>query len=101
MEIEITEHPDMFNVNIQGSVEILDINFKDIKNRLFELSKNFDKDIEMDLSEAEYIDSSGIGLLTSILKLQRKKGKSFKINKASLKILNILQLSSLSNIFGL
>ena len=55
----------------------------------------------MDLSGVEYIDSTGIGLLTSIAKLQSKNGKKVKIDKASLQILNVLQLSSLSKFFDI
>ncbi len=101
MEIAVNENNDPVNINIKGSIEILDPDFDEIKDRLFELCRNIDKDIVMDLSEVEYIDSSGIGLLTSIVKLQGKKGKKIEIEKASLKILNVLQLSSLSRVFGL
>ncbi len=60
-----------------------------------------DKDIELDLSSVEYIDSSGVGVLISLLKLQKKKGKSLKIRKVSTKVLNVLKLSSLSEVFEL
>ncbi len=101
MEIVVNENADPVYINIVGSIEILDTDYNEVKERLFELCKNNDKDIVMDLSGVEYIDSSGIGLLTSIAKLQSKKGKKIRIDKASLQILNVLQLSSLSKFFDL
>jgi len=49
----------------------------------------------------EYIDSSGVGVLISLLKMQKKKGKTIKIKKVSSKVLNVLKLSSLSDVFEL
>ena len=60
-----------------------------------------DKDIEIDLSEVDYIDSSGVGVLISLLKLQKKKEKELIIEKVSSKVLNVLKLSSLSDVFNL
>ena len=100
MELEINETSDPVIINLHGSLEVLDQNFRDIKNRLFDLCKDNTKDIVIDLSGVDYIDSTGIGLLTSISKLQRKNGKKLKIKKASLEILNVIQLSSLSEFLG-
>jgi anti-anti-sigma factor len=47
----------------------------------------------------DYIDSSGVGVLISLLKLQKKKEKNLNIRKVSPKVLNVLKLSSLSDVF--
>ena len=49
----------------------------------------------------DYIDSSGVGVLISLLKLQKKKGKDLRMGKVSSKVLNVLKLSSLSDVFNL
>mgnify|MGYP000591046889 CR=1 FL=1 len=72
---------------------------RDFKEKLFDMGHNIQKDIEIDLSKVDYIDSSGVGVLISLLKLQNKKGKKLKITKASPKVLNVLRLSSLSDVF--
>ncbi|RPI89853.1 MAG: STAS domain-containing protein, partial [Spirochaetales bacterium] len=71
------------------------------KEKLLNLGQVTEKDIELDLANVEYIDSSGVGVLISLLKLQKKKGKVLKIRKASTKVLNVLKLSSLSDVFEL
>jgi anti-sigma B factor antagonist len=99
MEIEIKEGTSLVNVSVSGDIEMMTI--KELKEKLLDLGQNVDKDIELDLSSVEYIDSSGVGVLISLLKLQKKKGKSLKIRKVSTKVLNVLKLSSLSEVFEL
>ncbi len=99
MEIDIKESDDRVLVTVEGDIEMMTI--KTFKQKLFEIGQNIDKDIEIDLSAVDYIDSSGVGVLISLLKLQKKKGKSLNINKVSSKVLNVLKLSSLSDVFNI
>ncbi len=99
MEIEINENDDNVLITVSGDIEMMTI--KEFKEKLFEVGQNVDKDVELDLSNVDYIDSSGVGVLISLLKLQKKKGKALKIDKVSSQVLNVLQLSSLSDVFNL
>ncbi len=99
MEIEIQKNSDIVTLSITGDIEMMSI--KDFKNQLLDIGQNEDKDIGLDLSKVNYIDSSGVGVLISLLKLQKNKGKKLKILKVSPKVLNVLKLSSLSDIFNL
>jgi len=97
MNIEVKETKDQVIIAVEGDIEMMTI--KDFKEKLFDMGHNIQKDIEIDLSKVDYIDSSGVGVLISLLKLQNKKGKKLKITKASPKVLNVLRLSSLSDVF--
>jgi len=97
MNIEVKETKDQVIIAVEGDIEMMTI--KDFKEKLFDMGHNIQKDIEIDLSNVDYIDSSGVGVLISLLKLQNKKGKKLKITKASPKVLNVLRLSSLSDVF--
>ncbi len=99
MDIEINEGDSIVNIKVNGDIEMMTI--KNFKQKLFEVGQNVDKNIEVDLSDVDYIDSSGVGVLISLLKLQKKKGKSLVINKVSSKVLNVLKLSSLSDVFNI
>lgn len=99
MNIEINESDDQVNVIVNGDIEMMTI--KEFKEKLFDLGQNVDKDVELDLSNVDYIDSSGVGVLISLMKLQKKKGKNLKIAKVSSQVMNVLQLSSLSDVFNL
>jgi anti-sigma B factor antagonist len=97
MDIQINEENDVVKITVNGDIEMMTI--KNFKEKLFEIGHNIDKNIEIDLSSVDYIDSSGVGVLISLLKLQKKKGKELFIKKVSPKVLNVLKLSSLSDVF--
>jgi len=99
MNIEIKESNAQVNVIVNGDIEMMTI--KEFKEKLFDLGQNVDKDVELDLSNVDYIDSSGVGVLIRLMKLQKKKGKNLKISKVSSQVMNVLQLSSLSDVFNL
>ncbi len=97
MDIEVKDQEEKVSIVVNGDIEMMTI--KSFKQKLFEIGQNVDKDIEIDLSNVDYIDSSGVGVLISLLKLQKKKDKTLSINKVSPKVLNVLKLSSLSDVF--
>jgi anti-sigma B factor antagonist len=97
MDIEVKDQDKKVSIVVNGDIEMMTI--KSFKQKLFEIGQNVDKDIEIDLSNVDYIDSSGVGVLISLLKLQKKKDKNLSINKVSPKVLNVLKLSSLSDVF--
>jgi anti-sigma B factor antagonist len=99
MDIEVREDDSLVQVIVNGDIEMMTI--KSFKQKLFEIGQNIDKDIDIDLSNVDYIDSSGVGVLISLLKLQKKKGKSLNISKVSPKVQNVLKLSSLSDVFNI
>ncbi|MBP7901233.1 MAG: STAS domain-containing protein [Spirochaetes bacterium] len=99
MDINITDSPNSTVVVVKGDIEMMTI--KDFKDKLLNLGQNSDKDIEIDLSGVDYIDSSGVGVLISLLKLQKKKGKILKMSNVSEKVLDVLKLSSLADVFNL
>ena len=99
MDINITDSPNSSIVVVKGDIEMMTI--KDFKDKLLNLGQNSEKDIEIDLSGVDYIDSSGVGVLISLLKLQKKKGRVLKMSNVSEKVLDVLKLSSLADVFNL
>jgi anti-sigma B factor antagonist len=99
MDITIKETSDTAVVIVAGDIEMMTI--KEFKDKLLALGKDSEKDIELNMGEVNYIDSSGVGVLISLLKLQKKKGKTVKITEVSDKVLNVLKLSSLADVFNL
>ena len=99
MEIEIKEDSDIVTITCNGDINIGTI--RNFKQKLFEISCTTNKNIDFNLSNVGYIDSSGIGILISLMKLQNKKGKNLNIKMASPKIIDVLKLSSLSDVFGI
>ena len=63
-------------VSFNGEIDLANIN--ELKELLFSLSSE-DVDIELDASRVEFLDSSGIGMLVLVKKMQKEKGRSFRI----------------------
>jgi anti-sigma B factor antagonist len=99
MEISIKDGVESVSVVIIGDIEMITI--KEFKEKLLQLGQSTEKDIDIDLSNVEYIDSSGVGVLISLLKMQKKKNKNLRIEKVSDKVLSVLKLSSLADVFNL
>jgi len=99
MDIDIRDKDTTVEIIIDGDIEMMSI--KNFKQKLMDVGQNRDVNIDLDLSNVDYIDSSGVGVLISLLKLQKKKGKLLNISKVSPKVLNVLKLSSLSEVFKL
>lgn len=99
MDISVNDQGNIIEVVVSGDIEMMTI--KKFKEELLKLGQSADKDIELDLQNVDYIDSSGVGVLISLLKLQKKKGKNLLIEKVSDKVLNVLKLSSLDDVFNL
>lgn len=99
MTINIEENDSKVMISVTGDIEMMSI--KEFKEKLLKLGQETEKDIEIDLANVDYIDSSGVGVLISLLKLQKRKGKSVVITEVSDKVLNVLKLSSLADVFNL
>jgi anti-sigma B factor antagonist len=99
MEVSINEVGSSVSIIVTGDIEMMTI--KEFKEKLLNLGQSTEKDIEIDLSKVDYIDSSGVGVLISLLKIQKKKGKELRIKNVSDKVLDVLRLSSLADVFNL
>ena len=98
MEYQIVESQDIVTIIANGPIEMRSI--KDFKDKLLEMGDSTDKNIEIDLSHVDYMDSTGIGLLITLLKKQKKKDKQLRIVNATLRVLSLLELSSLSEVLS-
>ncbi|MFA5518910.1 MAG: STAS domain-containing protein [Spirochaetota bacterium] len=93
MNIEITETDNSTSINISGAVESADIKeFSELINSLCESS---DKAVEINLANADYLDSTGISLLIKLHKAQKQRNLDFSIVEASEKVTSLLTLCSL------
>ncbi len=99
MEINLNNKGNLVEIKVKGDIEMMSI--KEFKEKLLAVGEENDVDIALDLSEVDYIDSSGVGVLISLNKLQKKKGKKLELVKVSPKVLNVLKLSSLAEVFNL
>lgn len=93
MDIQITEKQNTLLISISGSVETAQI--KELSQLVESLCESSDRDVEIDLGEAEYMDSTGISLLLKLHKAQKQRGLGFSIVEASERVTSLLSLCSL------
>jgi len=94
MECVVTEKDGSLNIILSGSSDMAGIkNFSAIVNQIND-EKN--ADVEIDMENVDYLDSSFISLLLKLHKSQKQKNLGFKIVKASDRVTSLLNLCSLS-----
>ena len=97
MSIEETE--DFTLVRLDGSLALDTI--KSVKDTLLEDSFR-EKNIKVSMKDLDYFDSSGVGLLISLSKLQEENGKMLiLINDMKPELKSILQTLSFDKYFNL
>lgn len=81
--------------------EIEVYNISEIKEVLFDIIEKGNRYLVMDMSKVEYIDSSGLGVLVSVLKkVKHAEGKLVLVSpKSSVK--QILNLTNLDKVFNI
>ena len=76
MSSECRSEGEKVYVRFKGDIDLTTMH--DLKELLFSLSGS-GVDIELDASEVKFLDSSGIGMLILVKKMQREKGNNFCI----------------------
>lgn len=58
-----------------------------------------DQNLTLDLKELRYIDSTGIGLIVSVLKVRAAMGASFRIQHIPARIQRLLEITGVARFF--
>ncbi len=95
MELFVEKSEDILKVKISGTVE--SSGMKELVDLVNGVCDNPESDIEIDMEEVDYIDSSGIGQFLKMSKVLREKGFSFYIVGASERVKSLLSLCSLQS----
>ncbi|HEY1406706.1 MAG TPA: STAS domain-containing protein [Spirochaetota bacterium] len=92
--MEIKESESTIRINLSGSVDITDIG--EFSGAVKSLCRETGKNIEVDLGQVNYLDSTGVSLLLKLYKHQKQQGKTFDIISASERAQGIINLCSLA-----
>jgi len=96
MDIQTVDSGQELIIIINGDVEM--IKMKGLKEKLFDVVNETEKNIVIDFANVTYLDSSGIGVLITISKILKEKGKTLKLTHLSERIARVLELSSLADV---
>jgi anti-anti-sigma factor len=95
LDLQIEENIDNIVVKFSGEMDMLSI--KSIKDKLFGLIDH-KNNIVLDFENLEYLDSTGIGILLTLNRMQMDNDCTLSLTNVPPKIESILRLSSLSDI---
>jgi len=95
MKIRINQTSELVKIIVEGNLESTTL--KPFTDKIANLP-SYDKDVEIDLSLVDYIDSSGIRSLLTLKKKLKDIEKNLVILNCSDNVKRILQLSSLQGI---
>ena len=76
MALDMQKEGDTVRIMFEGDIDL--ISMTSLKNLLFSLSKD-DVNIDLDASHVDFLDSSGIGMLMLVKKMQRSRNRAFRI----------------------
>ena len=96
MAVEVRDNEDEKVIVLDGDIDMTKM--KGIKEELLRIIENVDKNVVIDFSNVDYIDSSGVGVLIIISKELKKTNKSLRLINLSDRISKILELSSLQEV---
>ena len=96
-----------FSTRKSGDVIIIDIEGKillgegdvEIKQAVDDLLKKGEKNILMNLAKVPYIDSAGLGEIIRCFTALRRNGGSFKLLSPNPRIIDLLGITNLLNVF--
>jgi len=92
--MEIKENESKVTIHLDGSVDITNIGpFSVEVDRLCTVSG---KQIEVDMGDVTYVDSTGVSHLLRLYKHQKQQGLGFSITRISDKANSVISLCSLS-----
>jgi len=86
-------------VKITGEVDFT--NSLDVRQWLKDFCHDSTGNIEIDLSELSYIDSSGLAILIEIRKLLLAGSRSVRISGASAQVQKLFTLTQIGDLFGI
>ncbi len=90
---QITDLEKVTIIAVDGDLEIT--NIKRFEEWILDIGNKTNKDIALDFSKVNYLDSSGISVLLKLSKILRQKKKKLQLTKLPERISQILELSSL------
>ena len=99
MEIDVdSEAPDRSVISVRGDIDAYGGHaLRDAITDSIEL----DHDVVIDLSQVEFVDSAGVGVLVGAHRAAQKAGRRFAIRRPSHRVSVLLEVTGLNRLFAI
>ncbi|MFR7871144.1 MAG: STAS domain-containing protein [Fenollaria timonensis] len=98
-DLNLIDQGDHYLIELIGDLDIY--NNKKFKEKLADIYEELDKDLVVDCSRLEYIDSTGLGSFISLLKLTRDEEKEITVKNLKKNIKKVFKITDLDKLFNL
>lgn len=98
-DLNLIDQGDHYLIELIGDLDIY--NNKKFKEKLADIYEDLDKDIVVDCSKLEYIDSTGLGSFISLLKLTRDEEKEITVKNLKKNIKKVFKITDLDKLFNI
>lgn len=98
-DLNLIDEEGHYLIELIGDLDIY--NNKKFKEKLADIYEDLDKDIVVDCSKLEYIDSTGLGSFISLLKLTRDEEKEITVKNLKKNIKKVFKITDLDKLFNL
>lgn len=97
--IKTTNIEDVQVISFEGTDKLNVVVNQEVKLALAKLNFETNAKYLLDLASINYIDSTGFGVLLSILRTCKNNMSSFKLCNANSKVMDLIKLLQLQNVF--
>ncbi len=98
-DLNLIDEGDHYLIELIGDLDIY--NNKKFKEKLADIYEDLDKDLVVDCSKLEYIDSTGLGSFISLLKLTRDEEKEITVKNLKKNIKKVFKITDLDKLFNI
>lgn len=98
-DLNLIDEEGHYLIELIGDLDIY--NNKKFKEKLTDIYEDLDKDIVVDCSKLEYIDSTGLGSFISLLKLTRDEEKEIIVKNLKKNIKKVFKITDLDKLFNI
>lgn len=98
-DLNLIDQGDHYLIELIGDLDIY--NNKKFKEKLADIYDDLDKDIVVDCTDLEYIDSTGLGSFISLLKLTRDEDKTITVKNLKKNIKKVFKITDMDKLFNI
>ncbi|NLY42412.1 MAG: STAS domain-containing protein [Clostridiaceae bacterium] len=91
------EQDDEIVVTLSGEIDISTV--AKLREELYAIVDNNDKNLRLECTNLKYIDSTGLGVLVGVLKKVKKKSKDIYISNLNQNIKKLFVITGLNKVF--
>ena len=94
---KLNESDKLWDVHLSGEIDVSTAN--EVKENLINLISKQSADIKLDMTNLDYIDSTGLGALIGVLKRLKENNKDIYITNTKKNVRKIFNITGLDKIF--